>query len=70
MLSVTLKPQHAPVILFLLFVQQRTDALLARRHPVDNHSVNKQENIMGKYLLGWILGVPAVVLVVIYLIAH
>jgi len=25
---------------------------------------------MGKYVLAWILGVPAVVLVLIYLIAH
>jgi len=25
---------------------------------------------MGKYVLAWILGVPAVVLVLIYLVAH
>ncbi|AMP15350.1 putative membrane protein [Collimonas pratensis] len=25
---------------------------------------------MGKYLLAWLLGVPAVVLVVVYLLAH
>ena len=29
-----------------------------------------QENDMGKYFLGWILGVPAVVLVGIYLVTH
>lgn len=28
----------------------------------------EQENDMGKYVLGWLLGVPAVVLVVVYLI--
>jgi hypothetical protein len=28
------------------------------------------ESDMGKYFLGWILGVPAVVLVGIYLVAH
>ena len=27
-----------------------------------------EENIMGKYLIAWLLGVPAVVLVLIYLI--
>jgi hypothetical protein len=26
--------------------------------------------IMGKYLLGWLLGVPAIVLLVIYLFMH
>ena len=29
-----------------------------------------QENVMGKYFIGWILGVPAVVLVGIYLLSH
>jgi hypothetical protein len=29
-----------------------------------------QESDMGKYFLGWILGVPAVVLVGIYLVTH
>jgi len=28
----------------------------------------KGASIMGKYLLGWILGVPVIVLVIIYLI--
>jgi len=28
------------------------------------------ENDVGKYLIGWLLGVPAVVLVGIYLISH
>jgi len=28
------------------------------------------ENDVGKYLIGWLLGVPAVVLVDIYLISH
>jgi hypothetical protein len=25
---------------------------------------------MGKYLLGWLLGVPAIILVVVYFFAH
>lgn len=28
------------------------------------------ESIMGKYLLGWLLGVPLIVLVIAYLIFH
>jgi hypothetical protein len=28
------------------------------------------ENMMGKYFLGWILGVPVVVLVGVYLVTH
>ena len=28
------------------------------------------ETAMGKYFLGWILGVPVIVLVVIYLVMH
>ena len=27
-------------------------------------------NVMGKYFIGWILGVPAVVLVGIYVVSH
>jgi len=30
--------------------------------------LNRRKPIMGKYFLGWILGVPVVVLVIIYLI--
>jgi len=29
-----------------------------------------EEIVMGKYLLAWVLGVPAVVLVVIYFLVH
>ena len=29
-----------------------------------------QENKMGKYVLGWFLGVPVVLLVVLYMIFH
>ena len=29
-----------------------------------------KENMMGKYFLGWILGVPAIVLVLIYFFMH
>ena len=33
-------------------------------------SPSLQEQTMGKYVLGWFLGVPMIVLVAIYLIAH
>jgi len=29
-----------------------------------------RSKIMGKYLIGWILGVPVVVLVVVYIVMH
>jgi len=29
-------------------------------------SSTKREYIMGKYVLGWVLGVPAIVLVIVY----
>ena len=29
-----------------------------------------EEKIMGKYVLGWFLGVPLIVLVAIYFVAH
>ena len=29
-----------------------------------------KENVMGKYLLGWLLGVPVVVLLIIYFFMH
>jgi len=33
-------------------------------------SHDQQEQLMGKYVLAWILGVPAIVLVAIYFFAH
>jgi hypothetical protein len=33
-------------------------------------SILPQEKTMGKYVLGWFLGVPLIVLVAIYFIAH
>lgn len=33
-------------------------------------TIQMRRTIMGKYVLGWILGVPTVVLVVAYLIFH
>jgi hypothetical protein len=30
--------------------------------------LNRRDNIMGKYLIAWILGVPAIVLVIIYML--
>ena len=32
--------------------------------------VVKRRSVMGKYVLGWLLGVPVVVLVIIYLFMH
>ena len=35
----------------------------------DNHSTPLEENfIMGKYFLAWLLGVPTVVLVIVYFV--
>lgn len=31
---------------------------------------DNEENVMGKYFLGWLLGIPAVVLVLIYFFMH
>ena len=33
-------------------------------------SNHEAEKVMGKYFLGWLLGVPVIVLVVIYLVMH
>jgi hypothetical protein len=32
--------------------------------------VAKRRGVMGKYFVGWLLGVPVVVLVIIYLFMH
>ncbi|MGN6528477.1 MAG: hypothetical protein ACTHL8_18970 [Burkholderiaceae bacterium] len=39
-------------------------------HPAANHSPPERRHIMGKYVLGWLLGVPVTVLVILYLIFH
>jgi len=31
-------------------------------------TIQTLENIMGKYIIAWLLGVPAIVLVIIYLL--
>ena len=51
-------------------MQQRTDVRAPVRHPDRIEHIIEQESIMGKYVLGWLLGIPAVVLVVIYFIAN
>jgi hypothetical protein len=38
--------------------------------PSHAHVINFQENAMGKYLLAWLFGVPAIVLVLIYFFLH
>ena len=40
----------------------------ARKHTDSYSTATQTENDMGKYVLGWILGVPVIVLVIIYLI--
>lgn len=48
----------------------------ATRHPASGaastqlNQINKKENIMGKYFLAWLCGVPAFLLVLIYLFVH
>jgi hypothetical protein len=32
--------------------------------------INRRSTIMGKYFLAWIMGVPAIVLVILYLFFH
>ena len=51
------------------FVRAPTDAL-RMVHDFVQFTVEQKEKIMGKYVLGWILGVPAVVLVLIYIFMH
>lgn len=45
-----------------------TDTPCRARHdgPIDNKHM--RGNIMGKYFIGWLLGIPAVVLVILYFI--
>jgi hypothetical protein len=44
-------------------------AFLRYASPSSNPN-HHQENIMGKYFLAWILGVPAGILVLVYLFTH
>jgi hypothetical protein len=37
---------------------------------MSHEDILNTENLMGKYLLGWVLGVPVVVLVIVYLVFH
>jgi hypothetical protein len=45
---------------------------LARSLPAswNRHHCTPKEHIMGKYFLAWIMGVPAIVLVLIYFFFH
>ena len=36
----------------------------------DGSSIDFQKMHMGKYFIGWLLGVPAIVLVLLYLVFH
>jgi len=40
------------------------------RHAYNDASSREKENFMGKYFLAWICGVPAFVLVLVYLFVH
>jgi hypothetical protein len=52
-------------------VHYRTDAICLPRHPEPAiFTTSKGSVVMGKYFLAWILGVPAIVLVLIYLFFH
>jgi hypothetical protein len=42
---------------------------LSGRGRTDRHHDNK-EDVMGKYFLAWLLGVPAIVLILIYFFMH
>jgi hypothetical protein len=58
--------------------QARLSYSVARPHPRDEtvsptyslRTTLQQESVMGKYLIGWILGVPVFVLVIAYLFFH
>jgi hypothetical protein len=34
------------------------------------HTAHAEERVMGKYVIAWLLGVPVIVLVIIYLLAN
>ncbi len=42
----------------------------ARNATVDHSPCTDKENIMGKYFLAWLCGVPAFLLVLIYFFVH
>ncbi len=39
-------------------------------HPWRARAATTKENIMGKYVIGWFLGIPLGVLVLLYLFFH
>ena len=43
---------------------------LSPRGLLGRESLLKLEHFMGKYLVGWLLGVPLIVLMVIYFVFH
>ncbi|GAB3449032.1 hypothetical protein GCM10027320_43220 [Massilia solisilvae] len=51
-------------------MHQRTDGKRRGWHPASVTTFIGREAIMGKYFLAWIMGVPAIVLVLIYLFMH
>jgi hypothetical protein len=51
-------------------VVQRTDGLLCAPHDEDVNKSHQWRTIMGKYFLAWIMGVPAIVLVLLYFFFH
>ena len=62
--------KEAHRVLLLRRLAQRSDRIPHRIALVLNHIQPQPEIIMGKYLLGWVLGVPAIVLVVAYFFFH
>jgi hypothetical protein len=56
-------PTSAGADRYIASIAQRPSSRQA--HP--NHD---RRNVMGKYFLAWVLGVPATVLVLVYLLMH
>lgn len=48
----------------------RAHAGCSARHRFNMAYLTTKENIMGKYFLAWLCGIPAFVLVLVYLFVH
>jgi len=49
---------------------RRAASTIGTSHPIQTANLYFQEDDMGKYVLAWLLGVPAFVLVIVYMLAH
>jgi hypothetical protein len=50
-------------------IAQASDTARVHRLPIQSHP-SLPETDMGKYFIGWLLGIPAIILVLLYLIFH